>query len=98
MDTVEIMVWIIFVIIISLLFFAAFGNSKYSESSIEEYMQKNFFKYVIGVHSSVLIFAKQIYGEMSTVISFGMDRVLFKNNELKERLTETYKNLDIVIK
>ncbi len=40
MDTVEIMVWIIFVIIISLLFFAAFGNSKYSESSIEEYMQK----------------------------------------------------------
>tara|TARA_R100000995_G_scaffold1763_1_gene1146 strand:- start:784 stop:939 length:156 start_codon:yes stop_codon:yes gene_type:complete len=40
MDTVEIMVWIIFVVIISLLFFAAFGNSKYSESSIEEYMQK----------------------------------------------------------
>tara|TARA_B100001094_G_C18180400_1_gene800567 strand:- start:455 stop:610 length:156 start_codon:yes stop_codon:yes gene_type:complete len=40
MDTVEIMVWIVFVIIISLLFFAAFGNSKYSESSIEEYMQK----------------------------------------------------------
>lgn len=40
MDSVEILVWIIFVIIISLLFFAAFGNSKYSESSIEEYMQK----------------------------------------------------------
>lgn len=65
---------------------------------VEEYMQKNFFKYVIGVHSSVLIFAKQIYGEMSTVISFGMDRVLFKNQKLKARLTETYKNLDIVIK
>ena len=32
--------WIIFVMIISLLFFAAFGNSKYSESSIEEYMEK----------------------------------------------------------
>ena len=31
--------WIVFVIIISLLFFAAFGNSKYSESSIEEYME-----------------------------------------------------------
>ena len=61
-------------------------------------MQKKFFKYVIGVHSSVLIFAKQIYGEMSTVISFGMDKVLFKNNELKARLKETYKNLDILIK
>tara|TARA_A100001201_G_C4047675_1_gene188700 strand:- start:676 stop:834 length:159 start_codon:yes stop_codon:yes gene_type:complete len=31
--------WIVFIIIISLLFFAAFGNSKYSESSIEEYME-----------------------------------------------------------
>lgn len=31
--------WIVFVIIISLLFFAAFGNSKYTESSIEEYME-----------------------------------------------------------
>tara|TARA_R100000152_G_C6781287_1_gene215482 strand:+ start:4334 stop:4492 length:159 start_codon:yes stop_codon:yes gene_type:complete len=31
--------WFIFVMIISLLFFAAFGNSKYSESSIEEYME-----------------------------------------------------------
>ena len=40
MDTVEIIVWLMFIIIISLLFFAAFGNSKYSESSIEEYMQK----------------------------------------------------------
>tara|TARA_R110002051_G_C8381406_1_gene445188 strand:- start:128 stop:286 length:159 start_codon:yes stop_codon:yes gene_type:complete len=40
MDTVEIMVWLVFIIIISLLFFAAFGNSKYNESSIEEYMQK----------------------------------------------------------
>jgi len=31
--------WIVFVIIISLLFFAAFGNSKYTESTIEEYME-----------------------------------------------------------
>ena len=31
--------WFVFVIIISLLFFAAFGNSKYNESTIEEYMQ-----------------------------------------------------------
>jgi len=29
----------VFVIIISLLFFAAFGNSKYTESTIEEYME-----------------------------------------------------------
>ena len=32
--------WTIFVMIISLLFFAAFGGSKYSETNIEEYMYK----------------------------------------------------------
>ena len=32
--------WTIFVMIISLLFFAAFGGSKYSETNIEEYMDK----------------------------------------------------------
>jgi|TARA_R100000005_G_C4946959_1_gene169066 hypothetical protein len=31
--------WIIFVILVSLLFFAAFGNSKYTEASIDEYME-----------------------------------------------------------
>ena len=31
--------WIIFVILVSLLFFAAFGNSKYTEESIDEYME-----------------------------------------------------------
>jgi hypothetical protein len=39
MDTFEIIAWFVFVIVISLLFFAAFGNSKYSESSIDEYME-----------------------------------------------------------
>jgi len=40
LDTMEIIVWMLFIIVISLLFFAAFGNSKYTESSIEEYMEK----------------------------------------------------------
>tara|TARA_R100000656_G_C3923737_1_gene123378 strand:+ start:601 stop:771 length:171 start_codon:yes stop_codon:yes gene_type:complete len=32
--------WAIFICAISLLFFAAFGGSKYTESSIDEYMEK----------------------------------------------------------
>ena len=36
--TMEWMAWTIFVLLIYLLFFAAFGGSKYSEDSIEEYM------------------------------------------------------------
>lgn len=35
----EVAAWSIFVLVISLLFFAAFGSSKYSEDSIEEYME-----------------------------------------------------------
>jgi len=30
--------WIVFVIIISLLFFAAFGSTRYTHSNVEEYM------------------------------------------------------------
>jgi len=40
MNTFEVLAWFFFVIVISLLFFAAFGNSKYDEQSIEEYMDK----------------------------------------------------------
>ena len=36
--TLEWFAWFAFVFFISLLFFAAFGGSKYSEDSIEEYM------------------------------------------------------------
>tara|TARA_B100000287_G_C20096257_1_gene568526 strand:- start:334 stop:495 length:162 start_codon:yes stop_codon:yes gene_type:complete len=37
--TLEWIAWTVFIIIISLLFFAAFGGSKYTEDSIEEYME-----------------------------------------------------------
>ena len=36
---IEWVAWTIFIIGTSLLFFAAFGGSKYSEDSIEEYME-----------------------------------------------------------
>jgi len=38
--TVEWILWTLFMMGMSLLFFAAFGGSKYSESSIDEYMEK----------------------------------------------------------
>ena len=39
MDTLEIMLWVIFILAISLLFFAAFGAEKVSNQTIEEYME-----------------------------------------------------------
>lgn len=39
MDTLEVILWILFLITISLLFFAAFGAEKVSSQTIEEYME-----------------------------------------------------------
>ena len=40
MESGEVFAWIIFMIIITILFFAAFGGSEYNEQSIEDYMNK----------------------------------------------------------
>jgi len=40
MESGEVFAWIIFMIVITILFFAAFGGSEYNEQSIEEYMNK----------------------------------------------------------
>ena len=34
----EVVVWLFFIVVVSLLFFAAFGSSKYDDNTIEEYM------------------------------------------------------------
>ena len=38
METGEVFAWLVFTIIITLLFFAAFGQSNVTEDTIEEYM------------------------------------------------------------
>ena len=65
---------------------------------IENFLSKNFFDYVVGVHSSVLIYAKQIYGNQTEVISFGLDKLKFKNQNLKLKLYNLYDELGIVIR
>tara|TARA_R110000744_G_scaffold375_3_gene1424 strand:+ start:22684 stop:22845 length:162 start_codon:yes stop_codon:yes gene_type:complete len=39
MDTTEVLGWLVFLVVITLLFFAAFGGSNIRESDIEEYME-----------------------------------------------------------
>lgn len=38
--TVEAILWVIFILVVSLLFFAAFGSDRISSQTIEEYMEK----------------------------------------------------------
>jgi outer membrane lipoprotein-sorting protein len=40
MSTFEVMMWIVFILVVSLLFFAAFGSQNVSHESIEEYMNE----------------------------------------------------------
>ena len=65
---------------------------------VEKFLSNNYFDYVIGVHSSVLIYAKQLYGSQNEVISFGIDRLKFKNQNLKIKLYNLYNELGIVIR
>ena len=39
MDTGEVFAWLVFSVVITLLFFAAFGTSQITEETIEEYME-----------------------------------------------------------
>ena len=39
METGEVFAWIVFMIVITLLFFAAFGQSNITEDTIEDYME-----------------------------------------------------------
>ena len=39
METGEVFAWILFMIVITLLFFAAFGTSQITEDTIEDYME-----------------------------------------------------------
>ena len=68
------------------------------EVLIENFLSNNYFDYVIGVHSSVLIFAKQLYGNQTEVISFGLDKLKFKNQSLKIKLYNLYNELGIIIR
>jgi len=40
LGTGEVIGWILFIIVISVMFFAAFGNSNITETTMEEYIRK----------------------------------------------------------
>lgn len=52
---------------------------------LESHMASHPYRAVIGVYSTALYLARQIYGPDVPVISFGVDRVRFKNPEQREK-------------
>jgi hypothetical protein len=47
--------------------------------ALELYLAETHYEVVIGVRSSALLFARQIYGTQTLVVAFGWDRIIFKS-------------------
>lgn len=62
------------------------------DESLETWMSKTYYNAVVGVRSSALLFARQIYPPETQVIAFGWDRVRFKSgneaHDMKNAFTE----------
>lgn len=60
------------------------------EQSLEAYMAENTYQAVIGVRSSALMFAKQIYGNDAEVAAFGWEKIRFKSESEKMDMSTTF--------
>ncbi len=58
--------------------------------ALESYMSRQTYRFVVGVRSSALLFARQIYGEDTRVIAFGWDRVRFKSEQEEESMRAAF--------
>ena len=78
------------------------NNEKYlilpDELLIEEHLASNYFDYIIGVNSTVLLLAKQICSTNTNVISFGINKINFKNKSDELATIKLFKDFNIQMK
>jgi hypothetical protein len=58
--------------------------------ALESYLAATHYDAVIGVRSSALMFARQIYPQSVDVLAFGWDRVRFKSREEQEDMKTAF--------
>lgn len=68
------------------------------EQPLESYMAENAYHAVLGVRSSALMFAKQIYGAEAEVAAIGWNRIRFKSLREKENMQEAFAISGVSIK
>lgn len=68
------------------------------DETLETWMSKTHYDAVIGVRSSALLFARQIYGPDTQVIAFGWDRIRFKSDSECTDMGNLFKNVGIQIR
>jgi hypothetical protein len=69
------------------------------DQPLETWMAEQHYDVVVGVRSSALIFAAQIYGECSRIAAFGWDRIAFKSEQERQQMAEAFAacGVDIVM-
>lgn len=65
------------------------------DEPLETYMSREPYSVVVGVRSSALLFARQIFGTETRVAALGLDRVRFKDTEERQSMLATFRTLGI---
>ncbi|GAB3553866.1 hypothetical protein GCM10027343_41220 [Noviherbaspirillum agri] len=58
--------------------------------ALESYMASTYYDVVVGVRSSALLFARQIYPTSVHVLAFGWDKICFKSKQEKEDMQRAF--------
>lgn len=65
------------------------------EQPLEIYMAENVYDVVLGVRSSALLFAKQIYGTNADVTAFGWEKIIFKSKQEKIAIKKVFADIGV---
>ncbi|MCW5617243.1 MAG: hypothetical protein KIT32_19160, partial [Rhodocyclaceae bacterium] len=65
--------------------------------ALEAYMSHTAYDCVVGVRSSALLFARQIYGQDAQVVAFGWDAIRFKSPEEEADMRAAFSSCDITL-
>lgn len=68
------------------------------EQPLESYMAENAYHAVLGVRSSALLFAKQIYGADADVAAFGWEKIIFKSDQEKREMRAVFLDIGVAVK
>lgn len=68
------------------------------DEPLETWMSKTHYDAVVGVRSSALLFARQIYPPDTKVIAFGWNKVKFKSDSESRAMRNTFTELGILIR
>jgi len=68
-----------------------------STEPVEKHIASHFYSHIVGVRSTALITAVQLYKNETKVVSYGLDLVSFKNEAEKSSMIHTFKTLGIDI-